>query len=329
VHGILDRQLAADPPSDLDGVFVVTAVDPGAVDSGRARMLAHRDALPEGDAERRVLDRVLAEPEAVLAASTVMTSLAQRRVVDRLVRRGVLQLGGFTPTDANHVLDRQATGDRLAALKGAGLLGRRRDRLGRPVADDATAVARLTIDTLVRRSAEAVLAAAFDHDGLPPETVSSRAVQASLDGHHGVARVEVGLTAPLVGLGASAGSYSPAVAALVRTTSVVPHDADVANAIGAVVGRVRVSHECTVSSPEPGRFVVHAGSGAHPTGSLADAVARATELVTAMVRAELVAAGAGEVELATDWHESTVEVGGTPMFVEGRLRVTGHGRPQL
>ncbi len=319
VHRILDRQLAADPPSDLDGVFVVPA----------AGLSAVRDALPEGDAERRVLDGVLAASEPVLPASALMTSLAQRRVVDRLVRRGVLQLAGFTPTDANHVLDRQATGDRLAAVKAAGLVARRRDRLGRPIADDAETVARITVDTLVRRSAEAVLAAALEHDGLPADTVAGRAVQASLDGHHGAARLEAGLTTPLVGLGASAGSYYPSVASLLRTTSVVPHDADVANAIGAVVGRVRVSHECTVSSPEPGRFVVHTGDGPQATGTLDDAVARATEWVTGRVRDELVAAGAGDVELTTEWHESTVEVSGTPMFVEGRLRVTGHGRPQL
>jgi N-methylhydantoinase A/oxoprolinase/acetone carboxylase beta subunit len=316
VHAALDRQLAADPPSDLDGSFVML------VDRARADEV--------GDpSERRLVERVLDASATIVATAAVTTSMAERKVLDRLVRRGVLQYAGYTPTDANHVLGRQATGDRAAAVKAAQLFARRRDRLGRAIADDAPSIAQVTIDALVRRSAEAVLAAAFDHDGLPPETVQTRAVQTALDGHHGVTRVEIGLAVPLIGLGASAVSYYPAVADLVRTQAVVPHDADVANAIGAVVGRVRISHECTISSPEPGRFVIHAGETPAVATDLAAALALATDTLRSRVAADLTAAGAGEVEWVEDWHESTVEVSGSPMFVEGRLRVVGHGRPQL
>ena len=40
-------------------------------------------------------------------------------------------------------------------------------------------------------------------------------------------------------MGASAPAYYPLVAALLGAKSLVPADADVANAVGAVVGRVR------------------------------------------------------------------------------------------
>ncbi len=315
VHAALDHQLAADPPSDLDGVFVVV------LDRNRTGEL--------DTTERRIVDMVMAAAGEITTAATVMTSTAQRRVTERLVRRGVLQLSSFTPTDANHVLGGQHTGDVDAARKTARLFARRRDRLGRSIAEDATSISRLTVDTLVRRSAEAVLAAAFDHDGLPGDMVQSRGVQAALDGHTGVSRLAVGLSTPLVGLGASAASYYPAVAALLGTTPEVPHDADVANAIGAVVGRVRISHDCTISAPQVGQFVVHAGDAPTMTTSLRAALDHATEVLTAHVRADMDAAGAGEVELSTDWRESTVEVGGTPMFVEGRLHVTGSARPRL
>ena len=41
--------------------------------------------------------------------------------------------------------------------------------------------------------------------------------------------------------------------------SVIPPHADVANAVGAVVGRVRLTRECVVSAPSQGQYVVHAG----------------------------------------------------------------------
>jgi N-methylhydantoinase A/oxoprolinase/acetone carboxylase beta subunit len=315
VHAALDRQLAADPPSDLDGVFVLL------LDRHRTGDL--------DDTERRIVEAVDAAEGHIVTAATVMTSASRQRVTERLVRRGVLQLASFTPTDANHVLAGQHTGDGDAARKAAQLFARRRDRLGRAIADDAPTISRLTVDTLVRRSAEAVLAAAFEHDGLPGDTVQSRAVQAALGGHAGVSRISVGLSTPLVGLGASAPSYYPAVAALLGTSAEVPHDADVANAIGAVVGRVRISHDCTVSAPQIGQFVVHAGDGPVVFVSLEAAVEHATDVLTARVRRDMEAAGAAEVEIATDWHESTVEVSGTPMFVEGRLHVTGSGRPRI
>ena len=327
VHAALDHQLSADPPSDLDGVFVVLLDPRRGGQRGDQRGDQARSLLDTN--EQRIVESVASAPDGLTTAAAVMTSAAQRLVTERLVRKGVLQLASFTPTDANHVVGGQHTGDADAARKTALLFARRRDRLGRSIAADATQIARLTIDTLVRLSAEAVLAAAFDHDGLPSDTVRSRAVQAALDGHAGVSRLSVGLDLPLVGLGASAPSYYPAVAALLGTTSEVPDDADVANAIGAVVGRVRISHECTISAPQIGQYMVHAGDAPVMTTSLEAALDHATSVLTERVRADMNAAGAAEVELSTDWRESTVEVSGAPMFVEGHLHVTGSGRPQL
>ena len=313
VHQALDRQLAADPPSDLDGVFVIAHDRADAV-----------QAL-EGS-ERRIVESMDAD---VVTAAHVMPSLAQRRIVERLIQRGVLQMAAFTPTDANHVVGRQHTIDGDASRKAAQLFARRRDRLGRSIAIDAMAVSELTIATLVRRSAEAVLAAAFDHDGLAADTVDSRPVQAALDGAQGAARITVSLPTPLVALGASAASYYPAVAELLRAELIVPTDADVANAIGAVVGRVRVTRTCTVTAPQPGVYIAHLGSEQRTTTTLDDARSAVTVHLTAEVRTEMIAAGASEFEMSLDWDETTIEVGGTPMFVEATLTATANGRPEV
>jgi N-methylhydantoinase A/oxoprolinase/acetone carboxylase beta subunit len=183
----------------------------------------------------------------------------------------------------------------------------------------------------VRRSAEAVLAAAFDHDGMPADTVASRPVQRALDRRSTTARavalLSVRLDLPLVALGASAPTYYPAVAALAGTDAVVPEHAGVANAIGAVVGRVRISHVCTIVSPEQGQFLLHAGEQPEVFVSLDDARSKATAVLWARLAADMAAAGAPVFETAHDWAEVTVEVGGMPMFVEGTVTVTGSGRP--
>jgi N-methylhydantoinase A/oxoprolinase/acetone carboxylase beta subunit len=312
VHSALDRQLRSDVIGDLDGIFLVAADR------------AHWNGLLD-PSERRVLDSFSGD---LGAAGSALDTLVARRIADRLVRRGALQYAAFTPSDANHVLGRQDTFDRSASLKAAELFARRRDRMGRAIALDGATISQLTIDTLVRRSAEAVLGAAFDRDSVPVGSIASPLVQRALDRSLATVHVSIGISIPLIGLGASAPSYYPAVAALLRTTAVVPEHADVANAVGAVVGRVRISRSCTISSPQPGRFVVHAGT---PTvhGSLEAARAAAQHRLEIEVHADMVSAGAPAHETSVDWTDVTVEVGGSPMFVEGTLVITGSGRPDL
>ena len=243
--------------------------------------------------------------------------------------RGVLQIAAYTPTDAAHVLGIQTTYDAGAARKAAELFARNRDRTGRAIAPDADTIAAATIDTLVRRSAEAVLAAAFVHDGLSADTVQQPVVQAAIDRRLHSASISMGLSAPLVGLGASAPAYYPRVAAVLGAESRIPVHADVANAVGAVVGRVRLSVECLVSSPSQGQFLVHAGESPSVFTDLLGARGFALAHLTEVLRRDMVAAGAPVFETREQWLETSAPVEGQEMFVEGRLVLTASGRPEL
>ncbi|TPW15544.1 MAG: Hydantoinase/oxoprolinase [Acidimicrobiaceae bacterium] len=312
VHAALDRQLRSELVGDLDGVFLV---------ADDRRSSADRLA----PAERRILD---AFDGRVGVATTVLDTLVSRRIAERLVQRGVLQYAAFTPSDANHVIGRQRTFDSAASAKAADLFARRRDRMGRPIAADGAALAALTIERLIRRSAEAALSVAFSRDGFADDAVRSQIVQRSLDRSLTTVQVDIAMASPLVGLGAAAASYYPAVAALLRTDVVIPDDADVANAIGAVVGRVRIAHTCAITSPQPGQFVVHSGKpSSHVT--LDEALAAARCQLEAAVHTDMVTAGASTHETSAEWTDVTVDVGGSPLFVEGTLVVTGSGRPEL
>lgn len=312
VHAMLDQQLTNSLPNELDGVVVI------------AENFDDKLAALAG-VERSVLQAMGGR---VCSAATALSTLQLRRVTERLVQRGVLQLAAFTPTDAAHVLGMQSMYDSVAARKAAELFARHRDRLGKAIAVDATSMSRLVIDALVRRSAEAVLAAAFDHDGLPPETVEQRVVQVALDRGFAVAAATVGLQLPLIGLGASAPAYYPLVAALLGAEAQIPADADVANAVGAVVGRVRLSRQCVVSAPQHGQYLVHV-EGETPAmfTDLDDARAFARQLLSARLAVEMVTAGAPVFETNETWFENIVDLSGMEMFVEGALTLVASGRP--
>ena len=322
VHTMLDQQLASSTPGELDGMMLIAENFDEDLAS-LAKTSPTKSSL--NGVEREVLEAMGGR---VCTAATALSTLHLRRVMERLVQRGVLQLAAFTPTDAAHVLGMQAMYDGVAAAKTAELFARRRDRLGRAIAPDGTTMSQLVIDTLVRRSAEAVLAAAFVHDGLPAETVDQQVVQVALDGGFGVAAATIGLHLPLIGLGASAPAYYPLVAAVLGAESQIPADADVANAVGAVVGRVRLSRQCVVTAPQQGQYLVHV-EGETPAmfADLDAARAFAREHLAVGLATEMAVAGAPVFETNESWFENVVDLGGMEMFVEGSLTITASGRP--
>lgn len=259
----------------------------------------------------------------------MITGNADLRRLDRLVGRGLLMLAAFTPTDASHVLGDYVTFDRDAAEKAATLMARKRSMLGKPVAADAHVCAEWVVSTLQRRSAETILDVALGIDGFEGNELSRQPlVAASLDRRVGVADVSIRLSVPLIGLGASAGLYYPEVAAILRSDAIVPPDADVANAIGAVVGRVRVHVDVYVSSPERGRFRVHHPSATNDLDELDQALALADQLAADDAGRAAVQAGAGTTEVILDRVVNIATVEGDDLFVDATVTATSSGRPR-
>jgi N-methylhydantoinase A/oxoprolinase/acetone carboxylase beta subunit len=313
VERTITRQLHAEsPPADWAGVFV----EPTAR-AASARLDRTETAVLEAIGGRWA------------AADLVVSSSLQAKALRRLVARGLVRRSSMTPTDAAHVLAIQATHDATAAHRVAELFAARRDRYGKPIAENAQQLSQFVVDTLARRSAEALLAAALVRDGLSPDAVTTEIVAAALDHSATTARLDIGLAVPLVGLGAPAATYYPAIGDLLATAVHVPEHADVANAIGAVVGKVRVRRQVTVTTPRRGVFRVHAGPDPETVYDLEEARRRATEAATAIVGAEMVVAGAPDFEVEAHWKERSADVEGRKMFVEGTATVLASGRPSL
>jgi hypothetical protein len=110
---------------------------------------------------------------------------------------------------------------------------------------------------------------------------------------------------------------------------VVPPDTDVANALGAVVGQVRVSAEAVISQPREGLFRAAAGGALKDFADEDEALAWAgVQVATKAAEAAHDAGASGaEVSLERDVTASTVE--GQRMFIEARLTAVATGRPRI
>ncbi len=315
VHRALDQQLLSDPPGDQDARFVLPITDGGASAVGLD--------LSEAD----LLQRALVGPSTV---AKLVRGHADVGRLTRLVKRGLVMIAAFTPTDASHVLGDYVAFDTSAAEKGARLMARKRSALGTAVADGATEFSEWVVRSLERRSAETVLEVGLAIDGFEGAGLSRHPLlAASLEGRSGVVDVAARLTLPLIGLGACAGIYYPAVAKLVRADGVIPNDADVANAIGAVVGRVRVHSTVYLSQPERGRFRVHHLDAQVDFVDLADAVVVADTIARAESLQRAGEAGAADAEVSVEHAFTTAHIEDEDYFVEGTVTATASGRPRL
>lgn len=312
---VLERQKGASSPGRMDGRL---AFRTGLADSFAA-------GLAPGEAKLYAAIGDAPEPVDRLVAST-----AQAGTLNRLVARGLVHLAGFTPSDAAHVLGLQSNWNSDAARLGAALFARRRDGRGEPLAATPEAISERVLETVARRSAEVVFETAFAEDGLgAAELVAHPLVQRALDGRGDIARLAVSLDRPVVGLGASAALHYASLPQRTGSACIVPDAADVANAVGAVVGQVRVTAEAVVAQPKPSLFRVSAGELLRDFATEEEAMEVACEEALRQARAKAEAAGAMDLRTEVETEIATAEIRGERSFVEARVVAIAAGRPRI
>ncbi|MEM1278071.1 MAG: hydantoinase/oxoprolinase family protein [Pseudomonadota bacterium] len=311
VFATLRRQRDAARSGELDGQFYVALrPDTGDLEPADAALLARLEEGPQ-------------------SADRLFRSRMERMAAKRLVNRGLIGRAGLTPSDAAHILGRHTGWDGEAAMIGGQVFAARRGNDGKAVAESAEALAERILRDLTRLSAEKVLDAALEEDGFAGKTLSSGLLaQAALDGHQGLVLPRIALRDPLIGLGASAATYYPDVAKLLAAQGLIPEHAGVANAVGAVVGGVRLSRTAVISVPQDGVFRAHLPAA--PRDFLSET--EATEALIQDLREALAVAaadaGAAEIEITHSVDRRTAEIEGIQTLIEATVAVTATGRPR-
>ena len=189
---------------------------------------------------------------------------------------------------------------------------------------------------MVRESGRLLLGAALAHDpGIEPRAgrwgiLGDRLVEDSAAGRRfsGLVQATLGLTHPLVAIGAPAGAYYPEVARRLGASVVIPQHAAVCNAVGAVAGVVSSAIDILVNQPSFKVFRVHDPSGSQdypdPEPALEHARRASSELALAAARR----AGAADPHVETNVTQRLAQVGpGTDYLAEAVVRSVATGRP--
>jgi len=270
-------------------------VDGGNSMQGRFVLLpfgAHADA-PTGELtarEREVLDQIGERPQAL---RRVASSLSAQRAISSLRRKGLVQLSGFTPSDAAHVLGLQANWSSEAA-KLAGQLGARLREMKFPTPERTEQFARDVWNETVRLTGRAILDTA-----LGVKLADDQLVDAVCRGQTllGLATISLKPSVPVVAVGGPVKVYYPEVARRLGCDMVFPDYCDVANAVGAATGVVAQTVVVRVAGDGSGVFVVHSTVGTQQYRDPAEALGQATEMAREAARTAVLAMGAQAPEV--------------------------------
>jgi len=284
-----------------------------------------------------------------------------KRPKGRLERKGLAIYSGFTPSDAAHVLGLSTHWNAAGATFAARIWARQMRHMyglgtwkqGDAIGPAQDVVAKV-VDTICQKLIEAGLndagqmnessagkvaallttmalaggkAAQADTqpqtvDGTTPAATASAAAPAP------VFQLQFSPTMPLVGVGAPAASYYPAVARGLGVALQLPPHAEVANAVGAVLGQVSQRVHITLTQPARGVFKVFTAQGPVDFGDLASAVAHAQQLAGEEAHARAKAAGAAQAEVLYSQRHNSVnnDIDGN-VFFEAVVTATASGAP--
>lgn len=289
------------------------------------------------DAQRNAWDLLARGP--VELDAIVARDRRTARALAMLVRKGLAIYSGFTLTDAAHVLDRSDHWSRPAAEAGARVWMAQMKRVygyGSWPMDDPEAACREVLDKLTHTICGKLIEAALPRRYAPmkKETLAFAGQLTSLildaaPGERGLVDLSFLNNHRLVAVGAPAATYYPAVADRLNAGLTVPPYAEVANAIGAVMGNVIQRADIVITQPTRGGFRVHTRDGPRDFLDLDQAVGFAEQTASDLARTLAEHAGASRVETTLSRRDNRVDdpVDGS-VFFGATISAVASGRPR-
>jgi N-methylhydantoinase A/oxoprolinase/acetone carboxylase beta subunit len=257
------------------------------------------------------------------------------RALNRLIERGLAVMSSFTPTDAAHVLGYHQAWHTEAARLGAELHAQRL-----PGLVGADEFSRRVIDQTILQLGRAAVAAALTKN---PDIDLNRADAmrrlfidqplAGQDGDDSLISVTLTLSHPLVAIGAPVATYYPTVAERLHTRLHIPQYAEIANAVGAVVGSVmQTVHALIKPLGEGAGFRVHLPIGIRDFGELEAAAAYAIREAGELAESQARRAGAVDVQFQVRRRDNIYHPADgmqEDIYLETEITATAVGRPRL
>ena len=133
---------------------------------------------------------------------------------------------------------------------------------------------------------------------------------------------------PVIGIGAPVHYFLPQAGKRLNARVIIPENADVANAVGAITSHVMIKRKLSIKTDSFGRFVVEGVAGTQQFRNIEAAEAWAVEYLKSHVRELGRSAGTSRKTVAMDIEDRVVNTGGgIPLFLGRTIVATLSGSP--
>jgi len=230
--------------------------------------------------------------------SDLVLRVSDKVGIGRLVDRGLVQIVGFTPSDAAHVVGVQSQWSRDAAVVACMLIGRASGLISnneKQAEKECRGFAQSIFDAVVVKSAHLMLERLCDRQ----LDASAPLVTAVTTGNNRVGDLGITLKSeiPMVAVGAPASVFYGDVGKRLGVEAVIPKDSAVANAIGAAIGMVKARAVVEITKREDGAFIVHHEGVPVVTNTPKEALAEARGIAEGEAHRHSVAMGGRDIQV--------------------------------
>jgi len=247
--------------------------------------------------------------------------------LERLEERFIIQRCGLTLTDLLHINGQFEEWDTEAARRYAGFYSSLTQTPVPEMIDHILelGVKRLSMELLKRR-----LDDEMDPDKMDDCPVCSTLVHHLLNEQHPDYEVAINFKHPVIGIGAPIKFFLPQAVAPFKAKAILPENADVANAIGAITSHVFIQKQLWIVPGEEGDFIVEGISGARKFKNIDDADRFAREELTDIVRKKAIEAGTSCRSITFETKDSIpLAATGEAIFLKRTISASLRGRPDL
>jgi N-methylhydantoinase A/oxoprolinase/acetone carboxylase beta subunit len=278
--------------------------------------------------EKKIFTLLKARPHSIDELLKRTGSLLEMSLnLERLEKYFVIQRCGLTLTDLLHVTERFNRWDKNAAEEYCRMFSRLAKMDIPQMAEHLLNMAetRLTLELLKRQLDDEV-----DPDALHTCPVCQTLVGNLLSDGNDQYVVRIDLKRPVVGIGAPIHFFLPRAAKALGTEAVLPENADVANAIGAITSNVVVKRQLRIIPDEQGGFLIEGLAGMRHFKKFEDADDFARDELVQRVRnlARIAGTSAQEIKLKIE-DKIPKTADGKQIFLSRTIHADLTGRPDM
>ena len=196
-----------------------------------------------------------------LPLSDIAPNQSSYGAIYRLINYNLLEVSGFTPTDASHVLGMYNEFCTEASILGALILSNQKNSSGHFISDSKENISELVLKKLYEKSAMSIfdftLTEKFQDQGKKAFFNNKIFQNFIFSNKKDIVNLNFKTKLPIISIGASANNYYPKIANLLNTKNITPSNFSVAGAVGAAVGSIKQTVKILITKGQDEKYKVH------------------------------------------------------------------------